>query len=169
METRTSCCPDTLPHSRRAKRQTADSLPRLQRAVDTLQWNLWLCAHERWKCGRYSDCHCQGHACVLHSLFSATSFGKTVAERGRLRQTVVCSSENITHILTTDSHPAELLASNIMKGNRQSADDAHNRTPFLPNVVLVGRDAAHASTRLVKRPWACIPAIQDIGDRSANT
>lgn len=101
--------------------------------------------------------------------FQPPRLGKRLQREGGFDKQLFAHLRKITHILTTDSHPAELLASNIMTGNRQSADDAHNRTPFLPSVVLVGRDAAHASTRLVKRPWACIPAIQDIGDRSANT
>lgn len=48
-----------------------------------------------------------------------------------------------------------------MSGKRKSGKPEHNESVFLPNIVLVGRDHAHASTRLVKRPWACIPAIQD--------
>ena len=93
--------------------------------------------------------------------FRPPRLGKALAGQGGFDKQLFAHLRKITQILTTDSHPAELLASNIMKGNRKSADDTHNRTPFLPNVVLVGRDAAHASTRLVKRPWACIPAIQD--------
>ena len=69
---------------------------------------------------------------------------------------------HIFHILTTENHPAEFLASIIMKGNRRNADENHNRDPFLPNVVLVGRDAAHASTCLVKRPRSCLPPIQHL-------
>eukprot|EP00438_Fugacium_kawagutii_P024675 Skav230602 [mRNA] locus=scaffold168:102306:105294:- [translate_table: standard] len=95
------------------------------------------------------------------SCFQPPRLGKRLGLQGGLDKQLFAHLREITHILTTDSHPAELLASNIMKGNRQSADAAHNANPFLPNVVLVGRDAAHASTRLVKRPWACIPAIQD--------
>ena len=87
--------------------------------------------------------------------------GSRLSHQGGFDRKLFKHLRSIVHILTTDSHPAELLASNIMKGNRRSADEQHNRDPFLPNVVLVGRDAAHASTRLVKRPWACLPSIQD--------
>ena len=87
--------------------------------------------------------------------------GSRLSQQGGFDRALFKHMRSIVHILTTDSHPAELLASNIMKGNRRSADENHNRDPFLPNVVLVGRDAAHASTRLVKRPWSCLPSIQD--------
>ena len=93
--------------------------------------------------------------------FQPPRLGKRLAEQGGLDKKLLSHLRKIVHILTTDSHPAELLASNIMKGNRKSADERHNHCPFLPNVVMVGRDGAHASTRLVKRPWACIPAIQE--------
>ena len=87
--------------------------------------------------------------------------GNRLSQQGGFDRELFKHLRSIVHILTTDSHPAELLASNIMKGSRRSADEQHNRDPFLPNVVLIGRDAAHASTRLVKRPWSCLPHIQD--------
>lgn len=94
--------------------------------------------------------------------FLPPRLGQRLQKQGGLDKNLLSHLRKIVHILTTDSHPAELLASNIMKGNRLSADERHNHDPFLPNVVMVGRDAAHASTRLVKRPWACIPSIQDL-------
>jgi len=87
--------------------------------------------------------------------------GNRLSQQGGFDRKLFKHLRSIVHILTTDSHPAELLASNIMKGSRRSADEQHNREAFLPNVVLVGRDAAHASTRLVKRPWSCLPSIQE--------
>ena len=93
--------------------------------------------------------------------FQPPRLGKSLEQRGGFDRALFKHLRSIVHLLTTDSHPAELLASNIMKGNRKSADDQHNRDPFLPNVVLVGRDGAHASTRLVKRPWFCIDVLKD--------
>ena len=87
--------------------------------------------------------------------------GKKLAQSGGFDLTLFKEIREKIHILCTDAHPAELLASNIMSGKRKSGRPEHNESVFLPNIVLVGRDHAHASTRLVKRPWACIPAIQD--------
>lgn len=93
-------------------------------------------------------------------LFLPPRMGKALAPQGGFDRDLFRHVRKITNILTTDCHPAELLASNIMRGHRASADPAQNLDPFLPNIVLVGRDSAHASTRLVKRPWACVPCIQ---------
>ncbi|CAK9072718.1 Uncharacterized protein SCF082_LOCUS35726, partial [Durusdinium trenchii] len=81
-------------------------------------------------------------------MYHPPRMGRRLSQQGGFNRMLFNHMRSIVHILTTDSHPAELLASNIMKGDRQSADEQHNRDPFLPNVVLVGRDAAHASTRL---------------------
>ena len=95
------------------------------------------------------------------SFFNAPRLGKGLQQQGGFDRSLFNHMRSIVHMLTTDSHPADLLASNIMKGNRKSAEERHNRDPFLPNVVLVGRDGAHASTRLVKRPWSCIAVLQE--------
>ena len=95
------------------------------------------------------------------SFFNAPRLGKGLQQQGGFDRSLFNHMRSIVHMLTTDSHPAELLSSNIMKGNRKSAEERHNRDPFLPNVVLVGRDGAHASTRLVKRPWSCIAVLQE--------
>lgn len=93
--------------------------------------------------------------------FQAPRLGKRLEQQGGFDRSLFQHMRSIVHLLTTDSHPAELLASNIMKGHRKSADPEHQRDPFLPNVVLVGRDGAHASTRLVKRPWFCMDVLKD--------
>ena len=93
--------------------------------------------------------------------FSPPRMGKKLVQSGGFDLTLFKEIREKIHILCTDAHPAELLASNIMSGKRKSGKPEHNESVFLPNIVLVGRDHAHASTRLVKRPWACIPAIQD--------
>ena len=95
------------------------------------------------------------------SFFNAPRLGKGLQQQGGFDRSLFNHMRSIVHMLTTDSHPADLLASNIMKGNRKSAEERHNRDPFLANVVLVGRDGAHASTRLVKRPWSCIAVLQE--------
>ena len=84
--------------------------------------------------------------------------GSHLSQQGGFDRGLFKHMRSIVHILTTDSHPAEVLASNIMKGNRRNADENHKRDPFLPNVILVGRDAAHASTCLVKRRLAFHPS-----------
>lgn len=95
------------------------------------------------------------------NFFQAPRLGISLQQQGGFDRNLFKHLRGTVHMLTTDSHPAELLASNIMKCNRKSAEERHNRDPFLPNVVLVGRDGAHASTRLVKRPWSCIAVLQD--------
>lgn len=57
-----------------------------------------------------------------------------------------------TSILVTDAASAEQLASNVLRGKRPSAltGECHKE---LPHVKIVGRDIAHASTRLLKRPF----------------
>lgn len=93
-------------------------------------------------------------------LYKPPRLGKKLEAHGGFDRELFKYVRRKVHILTTDCHPAELLASNIMRGRRRSADPAQNRDPFLPKVILVGRDSAHASTRLVKRPWATVPCIQ---------
>ena len=56
-------------------------------------------------------------------------------------------------IVVTDCQASELLASEQLRGRRARATDGL-RQADLPNVKVVGRDMAHASTRLLKRPFA---------------
>ena len=57
-----------------------------------------------------------------------------------------------TTILVTDAASAEQLASNVLRGKRPSALTGECQKE-LPHVKIVGRDIAHASTRLLKRPF----------------
>ena len=100
--------------------------------------------------------------------FQPPRLGKGLEKQGGFDCALFKHLRSIVYVLTTDSHPAELLASNIMKGNRKSAEEQHNRDPFLPNVVLIGRAGAHASTRLVKRPWQCIDLLKESNDLQNN-
>ena len=68
-----------------------------------------------------------------------------------------------TTILVTDAASAEQLASNVLRGKRPSALTGECEKE-LPHVKIVGRDIAHASTRLLKRPFqkhAELEAIMD--------
>ena len=58
--------------------------------------------------------------------FQPPRLGKSLEQRGGFDRALFKHLRSIVHLLTTDSHPAELLASNIMKGNRKSADEQHN-------------------------------------------
>eukprot|EP00435_Cladocopium_sp_Y103_P056645 s1470_g19.t1 len=56
-------------------------------------------------------------------------------------------------IIVTDAAASEQLATDLQRGRRNAADDSQ---ASMTNIKLVGRDAAHASTRLLKRPFqAC--------------
>eukprot|EP00435_Cladocopium_sp_Y103_P048565 s89_g14.t1 len=61
-----------------------------------------------------------------------------------------------TEILITDAAAPELLASRILTGKRKAASASELAMalgePF-KRVKVIGRDAAHASTRLIKRPF----------------
>jgi hypothetical protein len=60
----------------------------------------------------------------------------------------------IVTIIVTDAAASEQLATDLQRGRREFADESGQAT--MKNVRLVGRDAAHASTRLLKRPFqAC--------------
>ena len=59
-------------------------------------------------------------------------------------------------IVVNDAAPAELLAGDLERGRRTFAD-ARGEVSFR-NIKVIGRDVAHASTRLLKRPFqACQP------------
>ena len=67
-----------------------------------------------------------------------------------------------TQILVTDAAPAELLASQVLRGRRSTGNPNRDQDPFFPSLVLVGRDAPHASMRLLKRPWHVIDDIKQV-------
>lgn len=61
-----------------------------------------------------------------------------------------------TAILVTDAAAPELLASQMMRGRRSNGE---NTQALFPQVCLVGKDAAHATTRLLSRPFDHHPEI----------
>eukprot|EP00971_Amphidinium_carterae_P069256 1370499-Amphidinium_carterae.1 len=66
-----------------------------------------------------------------------------------------------TQMAVTDCSSAEILAQQIQKGSRlrgQRDEDA----PFFPNRRVVGRDTAHASQKLLSRPWAADSALNTL-------
>ena len=66
-----------------------------------------------------------------------------------------------TSVLVTDAAAAEVLASDQLRGHRQPAGAAPAGA-ILPCVKVVGRDAAHASTRLLKKPFNAHPEINEV-------
>ena len=56
-------------------------------------------------------------------------------------------------MVVTDCASAELLAQNLATGFRRTSTD-ENETPLFPGQKIIGRDRAHASQRLLSRPWS---------------
>ena len=77
---------------------------------------------------------------------------------GRFDECLFNGIRSKVQILVTDAAAAEILASNILRGRRLGSE----RQPLLGSVLLIGRDAAHAATRLLKRPWAVIDRVRDV-------
>ncbi|CAE7557490.1 ngoBVM, partial [Symbiodinium necroappetens] len=73
-----------------------------------------------------------------------------------------CRIRQKTNILVTDAAPSELLASEQLRGRRAIATEGDVVEPALPGVRLVGRDAAHATTRLLKKPFENHPEIRQV-------
>lgn len=66
-------------------------------------------------------------------------------------------------IIVTDCQASELLATEQLRGRRLRATDGLPlRLADLPNIKVVGRDMAHASTRLLKRPFAHDRSLESI-------
>ena len=63
-------------------------------------------------------------------------------------------------IIVTDAAASEQLATELQRGRRVAADNTDLAT--MKNIKLVGRDAAHASTRLLKRPFQAQPDLKGI-------
>ena len=61
-------------------------------------------------------------------------------------------------ILVSDAAANELLSGEILRGKRVAASSSE-AVPWMPGVVVVGRDGAHASTRVLKRPFLHNPEI----------
>lgn len=78
----------------------------------------------------------------------------------------VCSDveknlRNKTKILITDAAPSELLASSLTAGRRPFARTGA-KDQYLRSIKVIGRDAPHATTRLLKRPFAASPELQTL-------
>lgn len=77
------------------------------------------------------------------------------AQEQAVDQRLVDTIKNNVNIVVNDAAASELLAGDLERGRRSFANRA---LASFPNMKLVGRDAAHASTRLLKRPFqACEP------------
>ena len=76
---------------------------------------------------------------------------------------VETSIKRKTSILVTDAAAAELLASGLLSGRRPYAETGCCED-YLPSVRVVGRDAPHATTRLIKRPFAASVELNQIMD-----
>ena len=64
-------------------------------------------------------------------------------------------------MVVTDCASSELLAQNIGAGSRKSSA-ADNEDPLFPAQKIIGRDRAHASQRLLSRPWSEDPELRDL-------
>ena len=65
-------------------------------------------------------------------------------------------------IIVTDAASAELLASDLHRGVRRAADQTQTLDIAMPNIKIVGRDCAHATTRLLKRPFSKSPTLNSL-------
>ena len=77
-----------------------------------------------------------------------------------LQEAVKRNIQAKTCVLVTDSAAPELLASMLLAGRRPYATGMEEQ--FFPSVKLIGRDAAHASTRLLKRPFGASAELQAV-------
>ena len=94
-------------------------------------------------------------------LYPPRSCPQAVTEAVSYKPEVARRIQERTSILVTDAAAPELLASDVLRGKRAYAETCERRKDF-PNVTIVGRDAAHASTRLLKRPFQHHPDLQSI-------
>ena len=66
-----------------------------------------------------------------------------------------------TCILVTDAAAPELLASGLLAGRRPYASSSA-KDEYFPAVKVIGRDAPHATTRLLKRPFGASSELQAV-------
>ena len=64
-------------------------------------------------------------------------------------------------MVASDAAAAELLAGDLERGRRAAATDFQSN---FRNCKVVGRDAAHASTRLLKRPFLALSPVKILVD-----
>lgn len=77
------------------------------------------------------------------------------------QEDVAANVKRRTSILVTDAAAPELLASSLLSGRRPYAK-SNALEAFFPALKVIGRDSAHASTRLLKRPFAASSQLSDI-------
>eukprot|EP00435_Cladocopium_sp_Y103_P026188 s3581_g6.t1 len=76
-------------------------------------------------------------------------------------QAAEASIRQKTSILITDAASPELLASGLLSGRRPYAESGARAT-YLSAVKVVGRDAPHASCRVIKRPFSASPELMKL-------
>ncbi len=89
--------------------------------------------------------------------------GCHLQEIGNYDTAVEESLRKRTSILITDSAANEMLASNILAGRRASAATGA-REAYFTDVKVIGRDASHATTRVLRRPFSCHTELQQVLD-----
>ena len=88
--------------------------------------------------------------------------GFVAAEADRkFDQAAESSIRQKTSILITDAASPEMLASSLLSGRRPYAGSGICSS-YLAAVKVVGKDAAHASCRLIKRPFSASPQLESL-------
>ena len=76
-------------------------------------------------------------------------------------QSVLVALQDRTQVLITDAAAPELLASQLLAGKRKMASTGEAEN-FFKRVKVTGRDATHASTRVLKRPFLAHPVLESM-------
>lgn len=84
---------------------------------------------------------------------------RAATQNSEVDQNVLTNIIAKTEILCTDAAAPELLASRLLAGQRPYATGDGGKDEFFRKVKLVARDASHASTRLLKRPFEAHPEL----------
>ena len=94
---------------------------------------------------------------LLLTRFCSTRIGTT---RVRLDRPLLHKLRKAIHMLTTDAASDELLASEMARHSL-----SNDVRPFLQNLQFILRDKAHASTRVLRRPFKADEEIEHVLDR----
>lgn len=78
------------------------------------------------------------------------------------------------HMVVTDCASSELLAQDIARGTRsfstmaveQDVDGGRAPPQLFPNCLLIGRDRAHATCRLLEKPWKAETQLHSLMERT---
>ena len=87
----------------------------------------------------------------------ARGFKGAVAEVNR---EVVANIRKQTEMIVTDCASAEILAQDIGRGKRAAL--RADVSKIFPNTKIIGRDRAHASQRLLSRPWGADTSLSEL-------